>query len=144
MMEFTQINFCWETMDFQLLIVIVKMDKHAFKTLENFVILSPEFFVQHQMERFFNKEAIVYPITVKLALKMLDNYVMIQINLIGATLRIKRGTSTALLKMASLVSIVQPNTALLSMVTIAHLSLSRIPKERIAGQTLRKYVQQQM
>ncbi len=82
------------------------MDKHAFKTLENFVILSPEFFVQHQMERFFNKEAILYPITVKLALKMLDNYVMIQINLIGATLRIKRGTSTALLKMASLVSIV--------------------------------------
>ena len=82
------------------------MDKHAFKTLENFVILSPEFFVQHQMERFFNKEAIVYPITAKLAIKILGNYAIILVNLIGAILRIKRGTSTALLKMASLVSIV--------------------------------------
>ena len=120
------------------------MDKHAFKTLENFVILSLEFYAQHKMELLFNKGAIAFPITVKLVIKILGNYAIILANLIGATLRIKRGTNTALHKMASLVLIVLLNIALLSMVTIAHLSLSRIPKELIAGQTLRKYVQQQM
>jgi hypothetical protein len=58
------------------------------------------------MEHLFNKEAIVHPITAKLAIKILGNYAIILVNLIGAILRIKRGTSTALLKMASLVSIV--------------------------------------
>jgi len=81
------------------------MDKHAFKTLENFVILSLEFYAQHKMELLFNKGAIAFPITVKLVIKM-GNYAIILANLIGAILRIKRRTSTALLKMASLVSIV--------------------------------------
>ena len=58
------------------------------------------------MELLFNKEAIAHPIMAKLAIKILGNYAIILVNLIGAISRIKRGTSTALLKMASLVSIV--------------------------------------
>ena len=58
------------------------------------------------MELLFNKEAIAHPIMAKLSIKILGNYAIILVNLIGAILRIKRRTSTALLKMASLVSIV--------------------------------------
>lgn len=75
---------------------------------------------------------------------MLDNYVIILGNWIGAILRIRQETSIALLKMVYHVSIVWLNIVLLLMDTTALPNLFQIQKVHIVGLTLDKYALQQM